>query len=243
MAGLVLTRDPEIEKSIAFVQNAEGTAASPFDCWLLLRGIKTLSVRVDRQNENACRIAHFLADHPAVKKIYWPGVSLSGHPKLGIPMDQVELHARQTVNDGGCSIMSLELEDDHSAAAFVESCKILKITVSFGGVNSLIEMPGYFSHASIPSESRTLPKDLIRISIGIEDVRDIQEDIEQAIAAAKLDAASAEAHHRPNTTTVGAQSGRGDDGSGSPGHGAESSDNGRFDSKFEDLPLTPGNDE
>ena len=242
MGGLVLTRDPEIEKQVAFYQNAEGSALSPFDCWLFLRGIKTLGLRLERQNANACKIAQYLADHPLVKKVYWPGKELLGHKKSGIPDDQIRLHMEQTpLTDGGCSLISLETGDVEFSQRFVEACKILKITVSFGSVNSLVEMPTSMSHASIPSDLCQLPRDLVRISCGIEDVRDIQADISQALATANAartnenDAADAHCEVSEGVANHEKSSSEEVDGDAA----TFVSDGGRFDSKFEDLPVTP----
>jgi cysteine-S-conjugate beta-lyase len=224
MGGLVLTRDPELERQVAFFQNAEGSALAPFDCWLFLRGIKTLGLRLERQNQNARAIARFLVEHPRVTKVHYPHLDLLGHAKSGIPDDQIRLHDRQTISDGGGSLISFETGDVEASRALVEACKILKITVSFGSVNSLIEMPTAMSHASIPAERCTLPKDLVRISLGIEDVRDIQSDLEQALAIAgqRLGAPA------PKTLWGGDMQ-----------REASLEGEGRFDSKFEELPITP----
>jgi cystathionine beta-lyase len=237
MGGIVLTRDPELEQQIAFFQNAEGSALAPFDCWLFLRGIKTLGLRLERQNANACTIAQYLAEHPLVKKVHWPGKELLGHPKSGLADDAIRLHMQQTTTDGGCSLISFETGDVQLSQRFVEACKVLKITVSFGSVNSLVEMPTSMSHASIPAEFCTLPKDLVRISCGLEDVRDVQADSTQALQVASRGtvagtAAVFDAPKREKSfSEVVAEDGISDMGGGAG--------SGRFDSKFEDLPVTP----
>jgi cysteine-S-conjugate beta-lyase len=210
MGGVVLTRDPQIEQKIAFFQNAEGSALSPFDCWLFLRGIKTLALRVERQCQNAQTVANFLSEHDVVTKIYWPGKEMIGHPKSGIDDVQIQRHCDQTIlfeDKGGCSLISFCTGSEVISKRFVEACKILKITVSFGSCNSLVELPHAMSHASIDDGYSNVPKDLVRLSIGIEDVRDIIDDISQALDhAAKL---------------------------------PEPEEAERYDSKFEELPRTP----
>ena len=222
MGGIMLTRDPEIEQTIAFFQNAEGSALAPFDCWLFLRGIKTLALRVERQCSNARKVAKFCMEHDAITKIYWPGKEMIGHPKSGISDEQINIHCQQTTlfeDDGGCSLISFCTGSEAVSKKFVEACKILKITVSFGSCNSLVELPTAMSHASIDPELCQVPKDLVRISIGIEDVRDIIMDIEQA-----LKIATASVVENADSVSV-----------------AENDENesGRYDSKFEELPRTP----
>ena len=215
MGGVLLTRDPKIEQQVAFFQNAEGTALAPFDCWLFLRGIKTLGLRVERQCLNAQKVATMLAAHDAVTTVFWPGRALIGHPKSGIPDDQIKTHCRQTKlfeDDGGCSLISFCTGSDTVSRRFVEACKILKITVSFGSCNSLVEIPTAMSHASIDPALCQIPNDLVRISVGIEDVKDIIDDFKLALAIAT----SADTVPRL----------------------AEEADV-RYDSKFGELPRTP----
>ena len=215
--GVLLTRDPEIEQTIAFFQNAEGTALAPFDCWLFLRGIKTLALRVERQCSNAQIVVKHLQNHDAIKTMYWPGKIMLGHPKSGIPDNQIQVHCNQTNlfgDEGGCSLISFCTGSEKISQRFVEACKILKITVSFGSCNSLVELPTAMSHASIDPELCKVPKDLVRLSIGIEDVRDVIDDIDQALKfALELEEEEVMA--------------------------GEEGENGRFDSKFEELPRTP----
>ena len=145
---------------------------------------------------------------------------------------------QQTTTDGGCSLISFETGDVQLSQRFVEACKILKITVSFGSVNSLVEMPTAMSHASIPAELCTLPKDLVRMSCGIEDVRDIQADIAQALQLASretlatIDAPKVlwggDVKREKSFSDSVAEDGISDMGNGTG--------SGRFDSKFEDLP-------
>jgi len=217
MGGVLLTRDPEIEQTIAFFQNAEGTALAPFDCWLFLRGIKTLALRVERQCSNAQIVVKHLQNHDAIKTMYWPGKIMLGHPKSGIPDNQIQVHCNQTNlfgDEGGNSLISFCTGSEKISQRFVEACKILKITVSFGSCNSLVELPTAMSHASIDPELCKVPKDLVRLSIGIEDVRDVIDDIDQALKfALELEEEEVMA--------------------------GEEGENGRFDSKFEELPRTP----
>jgi cystathionine beta-lyase len=175
ISGAVVTNDEKLYKQLAFVQNAEGSALSPFDSWLLLRGIKTLALRVERQTENAQKVAEFLASRPEVKTIYYPG--LPDHPGY-------DLHSRQA--NGGGSVISFTTGDVARSKRVVESTRLCSIAVSFGSVNSSISLPCYMSHASIPESMRSKlapPPDLIRLSVGIEDVEDIIADLEQAFAS------------------------------------------------------------
>jgi len=179
MAGAVITNSDELHKQIAFLQNAEGSALGPFDSWLLLRGIKTLSLRVERQTENALKIAHFLAARSKIKEVHYPG--LKDHPGY-------ELHTIQA--SGGGSVISFTTGDIERSRRFVEATRLCSIAVSFGSVNSSISLPCYMSHASIPESmrSRLAPSaDLIRLSVGIEDIDDIIGDLEQAFEATSSD--------------------------------------------------------
>ena len=173
IAGAAVTNNEELYEQIAFVQNAEGAAQSPFDSWLLLRGIKTLGLRVERQSDNALKVAEFLAARPEVKTVYYPG--LSDHPGH-------LLHSRQA--SGGGSVISFTTGNVDFSKRFVEATRLCSIAVSFGSVNSSISLPCYMSHASIPESMRSRlapPADLIRLSVGIEDIEDIIADLEQAL--------------------------------------------------------------
>jgi cysteine-S-conjugate beta-lyase len=185
ISGAVITNDEKIYRQLSFFQNAEGSALSPFDSWLLLRGIKTLALRVERQSENALKVAQFLAARPQVTAVYYPGLpEHAGH----------ELHAKQA--SGGGSVISFTTGDVARSKRFVESTQLCSIAVSFGSVNSSISLPCYMSHASIPESMRSRlapPPDLIRLSVGIEDIEDIFADLEQAFEAIETDSASARA--------------------------------------------------
>ncbi len=175
-AGVVVTNDPTIHEQIAFYQNAEGAGLGPFESWLLLRGLKTLALRVERQNESAGNIARFLADRREVRNVYYPG--LQGHPGY-------EIHRAQAKGNG--AVVSLTTGDPGLSARIAEATKLFDIAVSFGSVGSTISLPCKMSHASIPAAVRERlapPPDLIRVSVGIEDVEDLIEDLEQAFAIA-----------------------------------------------------------
>lgn len=175
-AGAVVTNDPEIYKRIAFVQNAEGAALGPFDSWLLLRGLKTLALRVERQTSSAEKIAQFLAGQPGIQNVFYPG--FPGHAGN-------EIHSRQA--SGGGSVISFTTGNAEVSRLIVEATELCSIAVSFGSVNSTISLPCHMSHASIPERLRDRlapPADLIRLSVGIEDVDDIVEDLERAFSVA-----------------------------------------------------------
>jgi len=157
---------------LKYYQNAEGNMMSPFESWLCLRGLKTMALRMERQATNASTIAEYLASHALVKRVNYPG--LESHPGS-------QTHARQATG-GGC-IISFETGDVEVSRRIVEDTQLFKITVSFGSVSSLISLPCYMSHASVPAEirkERGLVDDLVRISVGIEDVDDLLADLDQA---------------------------------------------------------------
>jgi cystathionine beta-lyase len=174
-AGAVITKDAALHERIAFLQNAEGAGLSPFESWLLLRGLKTLALRVERQDQTAAKIAQFLARHAAVKKVFYPG--LTDHPGH-------KVHRGQSTGDG--AVVSFTTGDAELSARVVEATRLFTIAVSFGSVGSTISLPCHMSHASIPATLRDRlapPKDLVRISVGIEDADDLLEDLDQAFAA------------------------------------------------------------
>ena len=182
-AGILAVADKDLADRIFFYQNAEGTALGPMDSWLLVRGIKTMALRMERQASNAQRIAEWLTTQPRVKRVNYPG--LPSHPGH-------ELHFRQASSGG--SIISFTTGDAAVSKSICEAAQLYKITVSFGNVHSLISMPCFMSHASIPAElraARGLPDDLVRISVGIEDVDDLIYDLEEAFKVATAAAISA----------------------------------------------------
>ena len=264
MGGMVLVRDKDLAQTIAFHQNAEGSALAPFDCWLFLRGIKTMAIRVERACESAAKVAAFLVGHPAITKVYWSGnlkdIELhagsdaakraaadgASKDKFGIPPEQLEVHRQQA--RGAAPLISFETGDLELSKRFCEACKILKITVSFGSVNSLCELPCAMSHASIPSGMRTLPPDLVRISIGIEDARDIIDDISQALdravaslAAERVEAAGEEEEEEEEegATAAAAAAAAAATTAATAATTVAPLQTERFDSKFEDLPVVP----
>lgn len=174
VAGLVVVNDDELAKKIAFIQNSTGGVLAPFDSFLLIRGIKTLAVRLDRHVENAEKAAYFLKEHKAVKKVYYPGLpDAQGY----------EINKKQAKNGG--VMISFELYENYNIKKFFKSLKLVALAESLGGVESLVCHPATMTHASIPYEIRQkigITDGLIRLSIGIENIDDILSDIEQAIA-------------------------------------------------------------
>ena len=174
VGGALTTNDSDLEKQLRFHQNAVGAVPSPFDCWLLLRGVKTLALRVERQSENATEIAKALACHRAVKRVYYPG--LEGHPNRSVAARQMRLF-------GG--MVSFEVADEATAFRALERLKIFALAESLGAVESLAEHPARMTHASIPAAERAragVGDGLIRLSVGVEDVADLVADLEQALA-------------------------------------------------------------
>ncbi|CAO3682053.1 hypothetical protein G6F70_000526 [Rhizopus microsporus] len=171
MAGVIGCKTASIADELYYVINATGCGLGPFDSWLLLRGVKTLAVRMDRQQSSCIRIAEYLESLGF--KVHFPG--LRSHP-------QYELHQSQSSGPG--AVLSFETGDIGLSERIVEATKLWSISVSFGCVNSLISMPCRMSHASIPAHiraERALPEDLIRLCVGIEDPDDLIEDLEQAL--------------------------------------------------------------
>ena len=175
-AGVVVVRDEALGKEIYFVQNAEGNGLNPFDCFLLLRGMKTLKLRLDCQQNNAHGIAKYLACHPQVRRVYYPGLSNAvGH----------SVHFQQARGAG--AVLSFTTGSIELSKRIVEATRLFKICVSFGSINSTISLPGCMSHASVPPEVealRELPSDLVRISVGVEGLDDLLADLEQAFSSA-----------------------------------------------------------
>ena len=176
VAGLAVTNHPEIAERLAFIQNATGGVLGPFDSFLLVRGIKTLGVRMDRHVANAEAIAARLAAHPDVSRVWYPGLKdFPGH----------DVQFRQAKNGG--AMISFELADGKDHRAFFRALRLVALAESLGGVESLVCHPASMTHASIPKETREkvgITDRLIRLSVGIEDVDDIWSDIENAIEKA-----------------------------------------------------------
>ncbi|KAF2098840.1 cystathionine beta-lyase, partial [Rhizodiscina lignyota] len=189
MAGVLAVNDPALGDKLFFTINASGCGLSPFDSWLLLRGIKTLGVRMEKQQANAQRIAEFLESLGF--KVRYPG--LRSHP-------QYDLHWSQARGAG--AVLSFETGDTALSERIVESARLWGISVSFGCVNSLISMPCRMSHASIDAKTRAereLPEDIIRLCVGIEDVDDLIDDLQRALVqagAVKVSVDSIEAFNR-----------------------------------------------
>ena len=183
MAGAVVVADEDLGQELYLIQNGEGAGLSPFDSYLLLRGTRTLSLRLDRQQTNARKIAELLDAHPAVDHVYYPGLA---------DQRQLAIHRAQASGDG--AVLSFVTGDSEFSRTIVEATKLFAITVSFGGVNSTISLPNYMSHASIPAhlrQQKSIPADLVRISVGAEDVDDLVDDLSQAFQiAARQSAAS-----------------------------------------------------
>jgi len=175
-AGAVITNDPKVHELISFQQNAEGAGLSPFESWLLLRGLKTLSLRVRHQNESAKKVATFLESQSLVTKVFYPG--LESNPGF-------DVHRKQSTGDG--AVVSFTTGDPIVSARIAEATQLFRIAVSFGSVGSTISLPCRMSHASIPLALRNRlgpPEDLVRLSVGIEDVDDLIADLSQAFASA-----------------------------------------------------------
>ncbi len=175
--GILAVRDPELAQRLYFVQNAEGTGLGPMDCWLLIRGLKTMALRMERQVSNCERLVEWVRTQPLVKKVNFAGLE-------EFPGNDV--HRAQASSAG--SLFSFTTGDEDVSRIICEHAKLFKITVSFGNVHSLISMPCFMSHASIPAEvreARGLPNDLVRLSVGIERAEDLIEDLAYAFGKAQ----------------------------------------------------------
>jgi len=174
VGGAVVTATDELGERVQFLLNAMGTCASPFDCWLVLRGIKTLSVRMRQHCQNAAAIAAFLEKHPRVKRVFYPGLKSHPHHKLA-----------QKQMKGYSGMVSFEIVGGAKAVkSFLRRVKIFSLAESLGGVDSLAEHPASMSHAAMPEKFRKkvgITDDLIRLSIGLENIDDLKEDLEHAL--------------------------------------------------------------
>ena len=174
IGGVVVTVHDEDAESLQFIQNAAGAILSPFDSWLVLRGTKTLPVRMAQHNVNGQALAEYLSGHPKVRTVYYPG--LPSHP-------QHELARRQMRGFGG--MLSFDVGSHEAAASVLGSVRLMSLAESLGGVETLISHPATMTHASVPTDHRValgITDGLVRISAGIEDVDDLKEDLEQALA-------------------------------------------------------------
>ncbi len=171
VGGALVLNDDALAEQIGFLQYAVGAVSGPLDAWLTTRGIKTLAVRMQRHSENAASVAAFLAGHERVARVYYPG--LEEHPGH-------ELAARQMSAFGG--IVSVALETGEAARRFAESTRLFTLAESLGGVESLVNYPDAMTHASVRGTAAAVPIELVRLSVGIEDVDDLLADVEQALA-------------------------------------------------------------
>ncbi|MBQ9328847.1 MAG: PLP-dependent transferase [Solobacterium sp.] len=178
LAGLVITNDGPLNERMRFINNTLGGILSPIDSFLLLRGIKTLGIRLERAQENAQKIAEYLHDHPASEQVYYPG--LPDHPNA-------DIQARQA--SGAGAVLSFQFnEAEYDLKTFVQELKLYNFAVSLGGTASLICRPATMTHESYTKEEQEsigITSNLIRISAGIEDIEDLIEDLDQALSKAK----------------------------------------------------------
>jgi len=175
-AGILSVKGDELADAVYFLQNSEGGGLAPYDCWLCLRGLKTMALRMRQQQSNCVAIARWLEAQPLVTKINYPG--LPSDPGYQLQMKQA---------GGGGSLLSFETGNVDLSKALSHNLNLFKVTVSFGSTTSLVSLPCFMSHASIPKEvraARGLPDDLVRISAGIEEEADLLQDLEQAMSKA-----------------------------------------------------------
>jgi len=175
VGGAVVSNESAISEKLQFLQNAVGAVPGPFDAWLVLRGLKTLPVRMERHDANARAIAGWLAKHPKISKVFYPG--LPSHPGH-------ELHKRQASGFGG--MIAFDTGSLEGAARVLKTARLFSLAESLGGVESLISHPATMTHASVPRAEREkvgLTDGLVRISVGIEDLPDLQADLEKSLAA------------------------------------------------------------
>ncbi len=174
VGGAVILNDQALADRLKFIQNAAGAVLGPFDCWLVLRGVKTLAVRMACHNENGLAVARYLEKHPRVKKVHYPG--LESHP-------QFALAKRQMSGSGG--MLSFDTGSLEEARTVLKTVRLCALAESLGGVETLISHPATMTHASVPAEKRKqlgISEGLVRISVGIEDAEDILGDLDQALA-------------------------------------------------------------
>lgn len=178
--GALIVNDKALRDELYFIQKSCGAVPGPMDCFLVLRGIKTLGIRMERHASNGEKIAHFLRSHPSIKKVYWPG--FEEHPGHAIAKKQMK-------SFGGMISFELKKDSIEAARKLLSSTKLFSLAESLGGVESLINHPASMTHASIPREERIkngLSDTLIRLSVGIEDADDLIEDLNQAIQLTEM---------------------------------------------------------
>lgn len=176
IAGALIVKDAELSEKLHFAQFATGGTLGPLDSFLVLRGIKTLHLRVQRHCENGIKVAEYLNQHPAIDKVYYPG--LASHPHF-------EIAKKQMIGGfGGMVTFTFKTGTLESAKSFLEKLKVFTLAESLGGVESLANHPALMTHASVPAEKRAeigITDDLVRLSVGIEDIEDLIADLEQAL--------------------------------------------------------------
>lgn len=177
IAGALVVKDAELGEKLHFAQFATGGTLGPMDSFLVLRGIKTLHLRVQRHSENGQRVAEFLSNHSAIKRVYYPG--LESHPNH-------EIAKKQMIGGfGGMVSFTFKSGKKEDAVKFLESVKVFTLAESLGGVESLANHPALMTHASVPAEKREelgITDDMIRLSVGVEDIDDLLSDLEQALS-------------------------------------------------------------
>jgi cystathionine gamma-synthase len=174
IAGIVVTHSAKLSEKVKFIQNSTGGILGPQDSWLMIRGLKTLALRMEKQQANATIIADWLANNQLVKAVYYPG--LPNHPGHFIQQKQ---------STGFGAMLSFRVENSNEVAKIIDNLKVITYAESLGGVETLITYPVKQTHADIPTEIRQkigVTEDLIRLSVGIEDVTDLIQDLEQVMA-------------------------------------------------------------
>jgi cystathionine beta-lyase/cystathionine gamma-synthase len=171
VGGAVITSDEDICKRLKFLQNAAGAVPGPFDCWLVLRGIKTLALRMERHSENAMRVAQFLESHPRVARVLYPG--LESHPQYAL--------ARKQMRAFGGMVSFIPKGGTDAARKIARTTRLFTLGESLGGVESLIEVPAAMTHLSVQGSPLEVDPALIRLSVGIEHHEDLLADLAQAL--------------------------------------------------------------
>jgi len=172
IGGMLITNDAELAARLKFLQYAVGAIPGPLDCYLIMRGIRTLAVRMDRHQENAAKVAEMLVGHEKIERVWYPG--LETHPNHKVALDQMR---------GFGGMVSVEVKGGGARAkAFVEKTKVFTLAESLGGVESLIEIPAQMTHLSTSGSLLEIPDNIVRLSVGIEDADDLLEDLQQALS-------------------------------------------------------------
>jgi cystathionine gamma-synthase len=172
IGGMLITNDAELNTRLKFFQYAVGAIPGPLDCYLILRGVRTLAVRMDRHQENAAKVAEMLLGHDQIERVWYPG--LETHPNHKVALDQMR---------GFGGMVSVEVKGGAAhAKAFVEKTKVFTLAESLGGVESLIELPAQMTHMSTSGSLLEIPDNFVRLSVGIEDADDLLEDLRQALS-------------------------------------------------------------